>query len=180
MPGTEATVVNKYNSYALRFLVFAVSTVSCSLSPWFLPLPPFLQLWPLATLLIIAFISATLLWCHSSKTDLNSTMDVMGPYCKMTQIGSAQLFQVLQVLLGHSKIPQAPHWHHRGGLWKSWGPGLLFMQVFGLGSTSRLFSHLLQDSTPEVSVKQKHLHLPDDVTKAHFPLWLTFSWHPPS
>ena len=44
VPGTEATVVNKCNSYALRFLVFAVSTVSCSLGPRFLPLPPFLWL----------------------------------------------------------------------------------------------------------------------------------------
>ena len=44
MPGTEATVVNKYNRYALRSLVFTNSTVSCSLGPHFLPLPPFLWL----------------------------------------------------------------------------------------------------------------------------------------
>lgn len=37
---------------------------------------------------------------------------------------------VLRIFLSWSKMPQAPHWHHRGGLWKSWGPGLLFMQVF--------------------------------------------------
>ena len=40
LPDTEATVA-KYNSYALRLLVCAISGVSRSLGPHFLPHPPF-------------------------------------------------------------------------------------------------------------------------------------------
>lgn len=41
VPDTEATVADKYNSHALRLRVCAVSGVSHSLGPRFLPRPPF-------------------------------------------------------------------------------------------------------------------------------------------
>lgn len=132
------------------FLLFMVGYVLCHIAHHCLYICIFVVLSPLG------------------KIDLNSTMDVMG----LMQNDTDRLSSTLPGPPGPSGAFQNTQSPHTGITEEVCGRAIIWascLRQLGLRSTSRLLTLLLQDSAPEVSVKQKHLHLHDDAAKAHFP-----------